>query len=115
MNKAKYYLLTAERISAQEAERVGLVSVVVPADQLMDRALAIADRLAEGSAQGIGWTKRLANHWFRMASPLLDACLAMEMLNFFGGDVQEGLQAMRENGEPRFPSARRRAEEDQTA
>lgn len=44
--RAKRYLLSGDEISAQEAERIGLVSEVVPDDELHDRALARAERMA---------------------------------------------------------------------
>jgi enoyl-CoA hydratase/carnithine racemase len=46
MNRARYFLLTGEKIAAAEAQRLGLVSEVLPADALLDRAMAHARRLA---------------------------------------------------------------------
>ena len=43
MAKAKYYLLTCEFMDGTEAERLGLVSMVVPHDELMDRAMSVAN------------------------------------------------------------------------
>ena len=40
MAKAKYYLLTCDTLSGEEAERIGLVSICVDDDQVQDRALA---------------------------------------------------------------------------
>ena len=105
MAKAKYYLMTAEFVDGREAERIGLVSLCVPRAQLLDKALATADRLATGSQQAIRLTKRSLNNWMRMAQPAFDASLAMEMLCFMGEDVKEGVAAIREKREPRFPSA----------
>ena len=105
MAKAKYYLLTSDFIDGKEAERIGLVSLCVPADQLMGRALDVADKLALGSQQAIRWTKRSLNNWLRMAGPIFDQSIALEMLTFMGEDVREGLQAIREKRGPRFPSA----------
>ena len=105
MAKAKYYLLTSEFIDGKEAERIGLVSLCVPADQLMGKALDVATRLALGSQQAIRWTKRSLNNWLRMAGPIFDQSIALEMLTFMGEDVREGLQAIREKRAPRFPSA----------
>jgi enoyl-CoA hydratase len=105
MAKAKYYLLTSDFIDGKEAERIGLVSLCVPADQLMGRALEVADKLALGSQQAIRWTKRSLNNWLRMAGPIFDQSIALEMLTFMGEDVREGLQAIREKRAPRFPSA----------
>src|SRR6185436_3397844 len=45
MAKAKYYLMTAEFIDGKEAERIGLVSLCVPADKLMAKAWQVANRL----------------------------------------------------------------------
>ncbi|MGY4785398.1 enoyl-CoA hydratase/isomerase family protein [Rhodococcus opacus] len=53
-------ILTGDRIDAAEAQRVGLVSDVVPADQLLDRALTIADRIAENGPLAIKSLKTLA-------------------------------------------------------
>src|SRR5467141_3631499 len=57
MAKAKYYLLTADFIDGKEAERIGLVSMSVPADQVMAKAFDVADRLATGPQLAIRWTK----------------------------------------------------------
>src|SRR5438067_2115108 len=38
MAKAKYYLLTSEFIDGREAERIGLVSLCVPAEQVLPKA-----------------------------------------------------------------------------
>ena len=105
MAKAKYYLLTSDFIDGKEAERIGLVSLCVPAEQLLPRALEVADKLALGSQQAIRWTKRSLNNWLRMAGPIFDQSIALEMLTFMGEDVREGLQAIREKRAPRFPSA----------
>src|SRR5882672_5555090 len=48
MAKAKYYLLTCDMLDAKEAERIGLVSMVVPPDQLMSKAMEVAQKLANG-------------------------------------------------------------------
>ena len=105
MAKAKYYLLTSDFIDGREAERIGLVSLCAPADQLMAKAFEVADKLAAGSQQAIRWTKRSLNNWLRQAGPIFDQSLALEMLTFMDEDVREGLQAIREKRPPRFPSA----------
>ena len=106
MAKAKYYLLTADFIDGREAERIGLVSMCVPADQLMAKALDVAGRLAQGSQLSIRWTKRALNNWLRQAGPIFDQSLALEMLSFTHADVLEGVKALREKRPPAFPSAR---------
>jgi enoyl-CoA hydratase/carnithine racemase len=105
MAKARYYLLTSEFIDGREAERIGLVSLATPADQVLARATEIADKLAAGSQNAIRWTKRSLNNWLRQAGPIFDQSLALEMLSFMGPDVREGARAIRERRPPRFPSA----------
>src|SRR5205823_6910485 len=106
MAKAKYYLLTSEFIDGREAERIGLVSLCVPAEQVLPRALDVADRLARGAQQAIRWTKRSLNNWLRQAGPIFDQSIALEMLTFMSEDVREGLAAIREKRPPAFPSGR---------
>ncbi|MCH8842348.1 MAG: enoyl-CoA hydratase/isomerase family protein [SAR324 cluster bacterium] len=107
MAKAKYYLLTSEFLDGKEAERIGLVSLCVPADELMTKAMAVAENLATGSQLAIRWSKRALNNWLRMAGPIFDNSLALEMLGFFSDDVDEGLRAIREKRPANFPSAPR--------
>jgi len=103
--KSRYYLLTGDMLTGAEAERIGLVSMSVPRDEVLDRAMEIAGRLAHGSQMAIRWTKRALNHWVRQAGPIFEQSAAMEMLSFMGPDVVEGVAALREKRPPRFPSA----------
>ncbi len=105
MAKAKYYLLTSEFVSGREAERIGLVSLAVPPADVGPKALAVAERLASGSATAIGFTKRSLNGWLRQALPLFEEGLDLQMSSFDHPDVHEGLAAIREGRSPRFPSA----------
>lgn len=105
MAKAKYYLLTADFIDGKEAERIGLVSMCVPQDDVVPKALEVATRLATGPQLAIRWTKRALNNWIRQAGPIFDNSLALEMLGFFSHDVAEGVKALKEKRHPRFPSA----------
>jgi enoyl-CoA hydratase len=105
MAKAKYYLLTCEFIDGKEAERLGLVSLCAPPDQVLPKAWQIADSLAAGSQHAIRWTKRALNNWLRQAGPIFDQSLALEMLTFMEPDVREGAKAIREKRAPRFPSS----------
>jgi enoyl-CoA hydratase/carnithine racemase len=105
MARAKRYLLTADFLDATEAERIGLVSMVVPHDRLMPTAMEFAQKLATGPQPAIRWTKRALNQWLRVMGPAFDYSLAAGMLGFFGPDVREGLQALREKRPPTFPTA----------
>jgi len=105
MAKAKYYLLTGDFIGGPEAERIGLVTKCVPDDEVLPEALNVARRLAAGSATAVQWTRRVMNHWLRQALPAFGESVALEMLGFLGPDAREGLAAVRERRDPRFPSA----------
>jgi enoyl-CoA hydratase/carnithine racemase len=107
MAKARYYLLTGEMLVGAEAERIGLVSLALPREQVLDKAMEVATGLANGSQLAIRWTKRALNSWLRTAGPAFDQSAAYEMLGFLGPDVVEGAAALREKRAPRFPSAAR--------
>jgi len=100
--KAKYHLLLCEPVDGVEAERIGLVSLCVPAEELEARALDIARRLAAGSQAAIAHTKLALNNWLRAAAPAFDASLALEFLDMTGPDVGEGVAAVREKRKPSF-------------
>lgn len=102
MAKAKYYLLTNEPLTGEEAERIGLVAKVVDDDVLASTTLDIASSLASGPSEALGWTKHTLNHWLRMAYPIFDASVAYEFLGFHTTDAAEGLAAVREKRSPDF-------------
>jgi enoyl-CoA hydratase len=100
--KARYYLLTNEPLSGEEAERIGLVSVCVDDAFVRERALAIATKLAAGSGSALAFTKHALNNWLRLAGPSFDASLALEFLGFRLADAREGLEAVRDKRPPNF-------------
>jgi enoyl-CoA hydratase len=106
MAKAKYYLMTGDFVDGPEAERIGLVTRCLPDEEVVDEALAVAVRLAEGSRTAVQWTKRVLNQWMVTNAPVFGESLALEMLGFLGPDAMEGLAAVRERRPPDFPSAR---------
>jgi enoyl-CoA hydratase len=105
MAKAKYYLMTGDFVDGPEAERIGLVTRCVPDEEVVDEALTVAVRLAQGSRTAVQWTKRVLNQWMVANAPVFGESLALEMLGFLGPDAVEGLAAVRERRPPDFPSA----------
>ena len=103
MAKAKYHLMLCETVTGEEAERIGLVSLAVPDDELQAKALEVATRLAEGAQSAIRWTKYALNNWLRAAGPIFDTSLALEFVGFGGPELPEGVAALREKRPPRFP------------
>ena len=103
--QAKYYLMTSDFVDGKEAERIGLVSLCVPDDELLDRAMAVAVKLATGPRHAIRYTKRALNQWLLQAGPIFDHSLALEMLGFFHEDMMAGVEALRQKRPPRYPSS----------
>jgi enoyl-CoA hydratase len=102
MAKAKYYLLACETISGEEAERIGLVSLVADDDKLLETARGVASKLNLGAQEAIQWTKRSMNLFYKQNAGVLDASLALEFLGFRGPDVREGVASHREKRKPDF-------------
>jgi enoyl-CoA hydratase len=103
VNKAKYFLMTGDRVKAEEAERIGLVNFVVDDDELLDRALAIAGRLAAGPARAISASKMAINAWMRsISTQVVPYSLALEEACFGTGDNKEAVAAFNEKRSPSF-------------
>lgn len=102
MAKAKYYLMTCESMSGEDAERIGLVSMCVEEDELLETARCVANRLNSLSQEAVQFTKHSLNNWYRQHSPIFEASLGYEFFGFGGPDVVEGIQSHRERREPRF-------------
>lgn len=60
--KAKELLFTGGSITAQEAERIGMVNKVVPLDELVAATMAMADKIAQVDAFALRMAKRAVNH-----------------------------------------------------
>lgn len=105
MAKSKYYLLTSDFVSGEEAERMGLVSLAVPSEELLDKAMAVAVDVASGPRHAIKFTKRALNQWLLQAAPIFDHSLALEMLGFFSEDMMAGVDGIRKREKPNYPSA----------
>jgi len=105
MAKSKYYLMTSDFVSGHEAERLGLVSMAAPDNELLDKAMAVATDIATGPRHAIKFTKRALNQWLLQAGPIFDHSLALEMLGFFSEDVLAGVEGIRQKKRPNYPSA----------
>lgn len=94
--------LTGEPIGAAVARDLGLVNRVVPAADIVDEALALADRIVANGPLGVQLTKRL----MRAAvsdSPTLGIGTAEETTAVFSSnDAKEGGQAFLEKRPPRW-------------
>jgi enoyl-CoA hydratase len=102
MAKSKYYLMTAETFTGEEAERMNLVSLAVPDEEVEGRAVTIASKLADGPPAALRWTKLMLNHWVKQAAPIFDASLAVEFIGLAGPEGKEGIDAFLQKRTPLF-------------
>jgi enoyl-CoA hydratase/carnithine racemase len=80
-NRGRYFLLTGQRLSAQEALRLGVVSEVLPAEQLLSRARTLAAQLAALPTRVLRHTRTvLVHHLRRRMQEELSLGLAVEAL-----------------------------------
>jgi 2-(1,2-epoxy-1,2-dihydrophenyl)acetyl-CoA isomerase len=101
--KAAELALVGDALDAAEALRLGLVTRVVPGDQLMTEARALADRLAAGAPLSISLTKgALQRSWTIDLDEALEGEAKLQGIAGASADHAEGLAAFREKRQPRF-------------
>jgi enoyl-CoA hydratase len=101
--KAMDLCLTARMMDAQEAERAGLVSRVVPADKLQEEALAVAQKIASYSLPVAMMIKESINRAYE--TPLSEGVLFERRVfhsQFALEDQKEGMAAFVEKRKPTF-------------
>jgi len=101
--KAAELALTGEALSAADAERLGLVARVVPAESVVTEAQAMAARLGSMAPRAVALTKRaLESSWTASLEEQLE--LEAELQGIAGAttDHAEGIAAFLEKRPPRF-------------
>ncbi|HXM82565.1 MAG TPA: enoyl-CoA hydratase [Burkholderiales bacterium] len=101
--KAMDLCLTARMMDAQEAERAGLVSRVVPLDKLMEEAMAVAEKIAGYSAPVVMMIKESINRAYE--TTLAEGVLFERRVfqsQFALEDQKEGMAAFLEKRKPVF-------------
>ncbi len=100
-------LLLGEAVDAEEAERIGLAHKVVPADEVMVEANAMAEQLAQASPTCLQATKHAM--WLGLEADLeatLDYVTHARTVAELSGDFEEGIKAYLERREPVFQGTR---------
>jgi enoyl-CoA hydratase/carnithine racemase len=101
--RALEMILTGEIIDAQEANRIGLVSRIVPAGQLMTSAMKLARQMASKAPIALRYAKEAINKGMDLT---LEQGLRLEADLYFllhtTQDRTEGIKAFREKRNPRF-------------
>ncbi|MEJ7935343.1 enoyl-CoA hydratase-related protein [Sphingobium sp. AN558] len=101
--KAKHYLLTGDAINAVDAERMNLISFVVPAGELDAFVEKYAQKLARGAQSAIRYTKSVTNIALRqLFSSVFEAGVAYEGLTLATSDFNEAVNAVMEKRRPQF-------------
>lgn len=104
LQHAKRICFFAAPVDSAEALRLGLVTEVVPGDQLAARVDELAGQLASGPTAAIATAKRLINHApdVDRATALWEEAALQEALVTCSADAQEGLQSFVERRQPAF-------------
>jgi 2-(1,2-epoxy-1,2-dihydrophenyl)acetyl-CoA isomerase len=101
--KALELIWTGDVIDAQEAERLGLVSRVVPHDDLMTEALAFAQRLTQGPPLAISLAKSAVYKGLDLdIHSAFEYAATAESITLTSDDHREGVTAFREKRAPHF-------------
>ncbi len=100
---AKEIIMFGDKFSPERAKDIGLVNWVVPAEELEQETMKIAERLVQGPSFALNMAKEAINRGTEMS--LLDA-IRMEAelfaLCFSHEDVQEGVNAFLNRRKPKF-------------
>src|SRR6266849_10846061 len=102
-NRAKELLMLGDSRTGADAARIGLVNYAVPAAEVLPKARALVQRLADGPTWAIRWSKLAVNKWLKQqANLIMDAGLAYEAVSLMAKDHQEALTALKDKRRPNF-------------
>lgn len=104
--RARHILLSDRTVDASEAAAMGMISAVHSADALLDAAIELGQKLANGPTQALGLTKKLLHSAHEMPlDAFLDAEFAAQAICFGTSDCREGVSAFFEKRPPLFSGA----------
>jgi enoyl-CoA hydratase len=98
-------ILTGRELDAREAERIGLVSRVLPDAELLEAALDVADQICAHSPHGVAMTKRVL--WSNLETGSLHAAMDLEARNqllvrMTTNNLDEAIRARKEGRKPSY-------------
>ncbi|ALC90393.1 enoyl-CoA hydratase [Bacillus sp. FJAT-18017] len=101
--KALELAVLGEKVNAEEANRLGLVTKLVPAESFLDEAAAFANRLADMPTKAIGLIKRnLKASWATSIDGFLERDAQSQRIAGLTEDHLEGVAAFSEKRKPEF-------------
>lgn len=101
--KASAIMMLGEKVSAADAERMGMIYKVFNDDKLQEEAFAIAKTLSEMPTKGLGLTKKLLNQsMFNSLEKQLEAERDEQVNAADSYDYKEGVKAFLEKRKPKF-------------
>lgn len=102
-SRAYEILALGERVTASEAQAMGLVNRVVPADEVLQTAMELARRLAEGPSLALGITKRLlVDEWSMDLESAIESEAQAQALMMMGEDHRIFYEAFSTKSKPEF-------------
>ena len=103
VNRAKWHLMTGDRVTGQDLMDMGLVNFLVDDDQILPTAMEKAEQLANGPLKAIMASKVPVNNYIRFVSNMvLPLSLTMEFATMNSGDAKEAAKAFQEKRAPNF-------------
>jgi 2-(1,2-epoxy-1,2-dihydrophenyl)acetyl-CoA isomerase len=103
MQRATALMMLGDKVSAKDAEKMGMIYQCTPDEELAETALKLADKLAAMPTKGLGLTKRLLNESF--TNDLNTQLQREDDVQTEAGntyDYQEGVNAFLEKRKPQF-------------
>ncbi len=103
IGKAKELIFSGNIIGAEEAGKIGLADQVVEPDELMNRSLELAKKIAQNSAAAVSLSKQAINLGLQAdMDTAIDIEVSLFALCFAGRDQKEGMNAFLEKRTPDF-------------
>jgi enoyl-CoA hydratase len=98
-------ILSGREVDAAEAARIGMVSRVLPDDQLLDAALELGEQICGWSPHGVAMTKRVL--WSNLETGSLEAAIDLEnrnqlLVRLTTQNLHEAISARKQKRRPRF-------------